>query len=426
MLDNRVYKYLNNIETPENKQIDYTSQEIENKFRYEGSSETGPYKLLYGAGFEYAKYLNKTFQKVFIDTSVVEKNYEVALNMAKYHAFGQATRSFIDSRLSLSLGLRIDANNYSDEMSNPFDQLSPRFSASYLLTEKVTLNYNMGRYYQLPPYTSLGYQNTAGEFVNRNNGIKYITADHFVLGAEFQPTASSRISVEGFYKIYSDYPFSLIDSISLASKGADYGVFGDEPLTPTSDGRAYGIELVFRDKSIKGFNMLMAYTLVRSEFTDYDKNYVPSAWDNKHILNFTLTRMLKKNWDIGLKWRFVGGAPYTPWDMDKSSIKEAWDVKGQGYLDYSLFNTERLKAFHQLDIRVDKEYFFDNWSLMLYLDIQNLYNFQSESQSILVNYDEQGVVHQYTDNQGVERYQLREIPSSSGTILPTVGIMVEF
>jgi hypothetical protein len=63
---------------------------------------------------------------------------------------------------------------------------------------------------------------------------------------------------------------------------------------------------------------------------------------------------------------------------------------------------------------------------MLYLDIQNLYNFQSESQSILVNYDEQGVVHQYTDNQGVERYQLREIPSSSGTILPTVGIMVEF
>jgi hypothetical protein len=426
MLDNRVYKYLNNIETPENKQIDYTSQEIENKFRYEGSSETGPYKLLYGAGFEYAKYLNKTFQKVFIDTSVVEKNYEVALNMAKYHAFGQATRSFIDSRLSLSLGLRIDANNYSDEMSNPFDQLSPRFSASYLLTEKVTLNYNMGRYYQLPPYTSLGYQNTAGEFVNRNNGIKYITADHFVLGAEFQPTASSRISVEGFYKIYSDYPFSLIDSISLASKGADYGVFGDEPLTPTSDGRAYGIELVLRDKSIKGFNMLMAYTLVRSEFTDYDKNYVPSAWDNKHILNFTLTRMLKKNWDIGLKWRFVGGAPYTPWDMDKSSIKEAWDVKGQGYLDYSLFNTERLKAFHQLDIRVDKEYFFDNWSLMLYLDIQNLYNFQSESQSILVNYDEQGVVHQYTDNQGVERYQLREIPSSSGTILPTVGIMVEF
>jgi hypothetical protein len=67
-----------------------------------------------------------------------------------------------------------------------------------------------------------------------------------VLGIERIYSQRSKITLEGFYKMYSYYPFSVRDSISLANKGADYGTFGDEEVMSTSNGRAYGAELLYR------------------------------------------------------------------------------------------------------------------------------------------------------------------------------------
>ena len=127
-----------------------------------------------------------------------------------------------------------------------------------------------------------------------------------------------------------------------------------------------------------------------------------------------------------MKFRFVGGAPYTPYDENKSSIVEAWDAQQKGYLNYDEFNTLRLKSFNQLDIRVDKGFYFKKWSFMVYLDIQNILNFKAQNQDILVNTQPDGSVVKYVDSQGVERYILRTIPNSTGTILPAVGIMFQF
>ena len=51
-----------------------------------------------------------------------------------------------------------------------------------------------------------------------------------------------------------------------------------------------------------------------------------SSWDNRHILNVTAGKKLKRNWEIGAKFRFLGGSPYTPYDIELSSKKENWDV----------------------------------------------------------------------------------------------------
>ena len=66
-------------------------------------------------------------------------------------------------------------------------QLSPRFSASYLFTEKWLINFNIGRYYQRPAYTTLGFMDNNGNLVNKDNGLKYISADHIIGGLEFLP-----------------------------------------------------------------------------------------------------------------------------------------------------------------------------------------------------------------------------------------------
>jgi outer membrane receptor for ferrienterochelin and colicin len=427
MLNNESAKFENNLKNGV-PLLKYSSREIENKFRYENTYRLNEYKIVSGAGMEYIKYSNDTFRKVFIPSgkdTITSLNYNSSLAFWRYNAFVQASRSFMENRLTLSAGLRMDGNSFSSAMANPFAQFSPRVSASYGLTDKLFLNGNVGRFYQIPSYTTLGYRNQAGVLVNKENDIRYIRADHLVAGFEYRKSENSRISLEGFFKGYDHYPFSLNDSVSLASKGADYGVYGDEPVVSTSSGRAFGLELYYRDKIKDFLNVILSYTFVRSEFEDKMGKLIPSAWDNRHILNLTASAEFSKNWNVGAKWRFVGGAPYTPYDIARSSLKTAWDARGQGYPDFTRFNSQRLNSFQELDLRVDKEYFFKKWSLNLYFDVQNAYNFKSKDPDVLVlQRDANGLP--LTDPMDPSRYSLKYLPSESGTVLPTIGIIVEF
>ncbi|MDD3875910.1 MAG: TonB-dependent receptor [Bacteroidales bacterium] len=427
MLRNFSYKYPDNNESLP-RTYDYVSDEIENKLRYENYSLFGDIKLVYGLGGEYVKYNNKTFQKIFTN-EVTFKNYATEIDFFKWQAFAQASKPFLNNKLILSLGLRADANNFDKSMSNLLDQISPRISASYALKENLFVSFNTGRYFQTPSYTTLGFRNNMNVLVNKENNIKYIQADHIVAGLEYFPSTSSKISVEGFYKNYSHYPFSVKDSVPLGSKSADFGIFGDEEVLSITKGRAYGAEFFYRETMFKGFNIILSYTFVRSEFKKLDGQYIPSAWDSRHILNLTALKSLPRNWDIGAKFKFSGGAPYTPYDMELSSNKLAWDLQRMGYLDYDNFNSKRLSPFHQLDLRIDKKYFFNKWSLMLYFDVQNVYNFTSQlAPNVLLDTDSNGQPIIENPNAPVEeqKYRLKTVNNDVGTVLPTLGIMIEF
>ena len=436
-LNNQSYKYQQN--NPElAKSFDYSSSEAENRLRFEHSSHTpGGIRFVYGAGLEYAEYTNSTKNSIFLNDTLTDLQYESYLSLFNYNAFAQASRGFYKDKLTLSLGARVDGSSYASTMENPFKQISPRFSVSWALSPSWYLNGNAGIFYQRPPYTMLGYRNEAGDLINRNNGIRYIRADHLVGGLEFRSGENNQITLEGFYKRYYDYPFSLLDSISLASKGGDYGIYGAEPVRSISGGRAYGFEVLGRFRNLARINTIISYTFVISEALTPEMSLlsrppvVATSWDNRHILNITATRKFKHNWSAGFKWRFVGGSPFTPYDYYKSSIKAAWDAQNTAYYDYALYNTERTKSFHQLDIRIDKQYFFAKWSLNFYVDIQNLYNFKSDQPDVLLRtatLEGQPVDGDpYTDENGIERYKLSYLPpEGQGTILPTVGIIVEF
>ena len=431
MLNNRQYKYQNNDES-QPKLLDYSSWEAENKFRYERQLKVwGDYDLNFGAGTEYARYYNSTFRAKYVGETYQPDNYETNMDMFKWSLFGQINHTYFQ-KLTLSLGFRADANNYSSEMSNLFNQISPRFSASYEITPEYYLNFNVGRFYQQPSYTTLGFSNLAGDLVNKSNGLKYIQSDHIVFGAEWLPNESSRLSVEGFLKLYNNYPVSLIDSVSIASKGAGYGTFGDEPVKSIGKGRAYGAEFLYRNKNLLGFNTLISYTLVRSESAKMDENlnptsgYIPTSWDNEHLISITATRTFKRGWDVGFKWRFVGGAPYTPYDLQTSALIDVWNTRNQAVLDYGKFNTLRLGEFHQLDVRVDKMFYFSKWTLNLYVDIQNIYNFKGEeADNYITETDING--NPIVNPSDPSRYLLKKLKNDgSGTILPTIGIIVEF
>ncbi len=423
-LNNGNYKYFENDDSSEdNKILDYTSAEIENKLRFENNIRLDNLRLNFGASLEYASYTNNTQNRRFYGSQVIDVRYASELDLFKWGLFAQASRNFFDERLSLSLGVRADANNYSSSMRNLFNQLSPRISASYSFTDQWSLNFNTGRYFQLPAYTTLGYK-VNDQLVNLNNNLTYISVDHLIGGFEYRPRPNILFSTELFLKEYDNYPYSVNDSISLANIGGDFGVIGDEEVVSSSTGRAYGAEFQTRINTDNGFNFNFSYTLVRSEFSDGRGNMLPSSWDSKHLVVLTSTRDLKRNWRLGTRWRFVGGLPYTPYDLEKSSLVEAWNLQGRPYFDFSRINAERFKPFHQLDLRVDKAYYLNRVTAKFYVDIQNLYNFQSKLTDIVVREEAPDGSFLLTDND--TRYVLRSIDNPSGTVLPTVGIIIEF
>jgi hypothetical protein len=186
------------------------------------------------------------------------------------------------------------------------------------------------------------------------------------------------------------------------------------------------MELLARSRNLLDFNIILSYTMVRSEFKAIDGSYTPTSWDNRHILNITAQRSFARDWDAGFRWRFVGGAPYTPYDLEKSSLITAWDSRNMAYPDFSRYNTGRLGSFHQLDIRIDKQYFLNRWSLLLYLDIQNVYNFKSDEPDRL-SLARDNNNRPLIDPDDNLRYKMQVIRSDGqGTVLPTVGIIVEF
>ncbi|MBW3544937.1 MAG: TonB-dependent receptor [Bacteroidetes bacterium] len=427
MLDNRATKWANNDSSqPENLLLDYQSQEIENKLRLEDYRQLGrSTRLTYGVNYEYAKYYADDFFKTVAQGQPLTKDFTSTLHLNKWGLFGQASRDFIDGQLVLSAGFRMDATDYSSGMNKLWEQFSPCFSAAYYFMPKWSLNFNAGRYYQLPSYVVMGYRSSSdGTLVNKQNGLQYLRADHLVTGLEWAPTNFMRLTLEGFYKWYDQYPYLLDLGVSLANLGADFGVVGQNPVISASKGRAYGLEFLVQQKLASTFYGTLAYTLVRSEFTGLNNVYKPSAWDYRHLVSLTGGKRYKRNWELGARFLLSGGPPYTPYDLNASLQQENWNRTGQGIVDYSRLNEERLSPFHQLDLRLDKKYFFPRWSLNVYFDVQNVYGFEVAFQdNIDVMRDAAGQPVPDTANPG--RYQSRMLRNTSGTTLPTLGIIVE-
>lgn len=426
-LNNTAFKYRNNDEsTEDNLILNYVSEEIKNKLRLEHTERRNGYRVNIGLNAEDITFYSETFNRISLPGGAIEiVDFDSRVNFQSFGLFGSVSRTFAEERLLLSLGVRTDWNNFVSTMSNPLEQFSPRFSLSYNLTPELTFNANVGRYFQLPPLTVFGHRDNMGQLVNRDNQITYITNDHLVAGFQYIFPKNTKVSVEGFYKWYDQYPFSLRDSISLANQGADFGVIGNEPVVSIGTGRAYGLEFLWQRKLYNGLFGIAALTLVRSEFGDAEGNLAPSSWDNGYIFSLTLGKKFAKNWEFGTRFRALGGTPFTPFDRETSSLRQVWDVRGQGVLDFSQLNTLRNPNVFQLDVRLDKKYFFDKWSLNVYIDIENVTNtvFQLEPFLDVVR-DDAGVPVVNPDNP--DQYQLTTIENSVGTFLPTIGIVVEF
>ena len=422
-LNNRNTKYRQNDESnPDNLTLRLRSTEQNTQFRLENSSSFRNWKVTVGANLDYSQYSNTTFQKVYTDHAQTF-DYHTYLDIMRWGLFGTINYTSIDERFTASLGLRADANNYSAAMKDMTDQLSPRLSLSYQLTEHWSLSGNAGLYYQLPPYTALGFKNNNGLYANKY-ALRYMQVSQGSIGINWRKGDTFEVSLEGFYKDYDKIPLSVADGIPLTCKGNDYGVIGNELLTSTAQGRSYGAELLLKWLIAKKLNLASSFTLFKSEYrNNKESEYIASAWDNRFIFNLRGTYNLPRHWSVGMKVSCIGGAPYTPYDADKSSLVTAWNAQGKPYYDYTRYNEERLPAFTQVDIRIDKTFYLKRCMLGFYIDLQNIAGSKLKQADVLMS---TGVIKNPDAPIAGQRYVMKSVKQESGTLLPTLGITFEY
>ena len=378
--DNDIRKYEDNqLKDPNQINLSLQSRETENKIRFDANQNINGWKLSYGLSLQSVDYANQTtavFRKAVYGApgQLIQPEIKYQFNsplgtFAKYGAFGQASKAFFDTRLGVSVGVRTDMNSFTDSGSDPLKTLSPRLSLSYVMNDQWTLNGFVGRYFKLAPYTILGFADNAGKLVNKN--ADYQSSDHYVLGLEYLVNDALRFTVEGFVKNYGNVPISVNKGISLANLGGDFNVLGNEAVRTTGKGEAYGFEFFAQKKLTDKFFGILSYTYYNSSYSGLNGVMTPSSWDNRHLLSLTWGYKFPRNWELGLKFRYQGGAPYTPFDATASRTN--FLSQGLGILDYGQLNTKRLRSFHSSDVRIDKKYNLKNTTIDLFLDVTNWY-----------------------------------------------------
>lgn len=359
------------------------SRETETKLRADISQRLNGWQVSAGGVVQYVQFDNTLAARIRNEvrntdgsllSPAVRVNSQTDISFTRFGGFVQANRSFLGERLGVSAGVRTDLNTFTDTGLDPLRTLSPRLALSYALTSRWNVNASVGRYTKIPIYTVLGFRNEAGALVNQNN--EYIKSDHYVTGLEYVPSPTTRFTVEGFYKRYSDYPVSVRDGISLANQGTDFTALGNEAVTSTGLGRAYGVEFFFQQKLVKNIFAVASLTFVRSLFSGgpasrRDGVLVPSAWDSRILFSGLLGRKFKRGWEMGLKYRYAGGAPFTPFDLAES--QRNYLALGNGVLNFNQLNTGRLRALNQFDFRLDKKWNFRQTTIDVFLDVQNAF-----------------------------------------------------
>ena len=337
--------------------------------------------------------------------------YRVAFDESSFKSaiYSQITYEF-PGILRLSGGLRYDYFDY-----NNFNSLSPRLGIAIPAGSKTNLNAAYGRHFQSPSYNEL-----AANDVNRFLRNKY--TDQYVVGVERHIREDIKLTLEAFIKDYMDVP------IRKTLTTNDPLVFDDGTFLNAGKANSKGVELFLQKKLLNRFSGIASYSYSESMATD-PRTGDTYNWDFDYRHMLTLIsgyrfgfehknwyQSMKSSWwfsmfswipfmpadeiEISLKFRYLGGRPYTA-PVYMSSLRR-WIV------DESLsLNTERYPAYHRLDLRIDKRFAYPKMNYVIFFDIVNLYN-RNNIWSF-----------QYNDDGTVDRIL-------QFNTLPVAGISIEF
>ena len=299
---------------------------------------------------------------------------------------GQRIEGYLQDRytllpfLSVVFGLRFDYFNRTDELS-----IQPRGSLLIELPNRSELQFAYGIYNQTPIPALLS--PTIG-----NPALKSSRASHYILELKRQLSQDTEIKMAAYYK----------DLTGLATT--------DEEAAYLNQGVGYaqGTEIFLRHQRGDRFFGWISYAYALSKRRDrIGEPYRPYSFDQTHVATLAASYNLTPTWEFGAKWQYRTGNPYTPVEDAKIQF-DPRNGKPIYIPIYAETNSNRLPAYHRLDLRVSKIFQLSGWRLGIFLELLNTYNRKN-----LLDY-------RYSDDYKT-REDLNQLP-----ILPYLGITAEF
>ncbi len=249
--------------------------------------------------------------------------------------------------------------------------LQPRATARYKVTDDTTVKGGVGLYSERPDLDEVD-----PVFGDPSVGLE--RSVHYSAGVEQRLGEHLTADLVGFYKDFDDLVTRTDDADDGATGFANQG-----------EGRAYGLEALLRLENHPRLYGWVAYTLMRSERRDAPgDDWRLFGSDQTHNVTVVGNYKLSTTWELGLRWRFVSGNPYTPIE------RGTYDSDADAYVPVpGAPLSRRLEPFHQLDLRVDKHWIFDAWRMTTYRDVQNAY-LRQNPEGVADNFDftEQAVI----------------------------------
>lgn len=288
-------------------------------------------------------------------------------NFNRMTGFFEFKRNLTD-RMRTTAGIRGDYYAFLNEEFYP----SFRLGLDYKLSSRWQTKLHAGRYYQPPSYVWL--LNPA------NRDLKALSSDMLLGGMEYLVRDDLLFKVEVYHKWMTDLPAGATpetDYLVLTNSGTGYGgreddfaSFGYRLLNSSGTGKAMGVEFQLQKRyTPKGFYGQAGLSLGKSRYTAPNGMTYPGQYDQ--AVTFNLSGGYKPNpeWEFSGKIRYWTGSPYTP-------VYRPSDNGGKIVNIPEEYLSRRLVPGHHFDLRVDRRFNFRDWGMIVYLDIQKVYNYQ--------------------------------------------------
>ncbi len=346
----------------------------------EVASRVTRYKLLVPIDDDF----RDTVGEANIPSELLERTVD-GLNVAVY---GEVAVD-VGGGVRLIPGLRLDSYVLA---SQPRFSADPRLVARWAIDDQWTAKGYVGLFNQPPQQERFDFR-----FGNPDLELEY--AVHTGLGGEYKPNRDWLIDAEAYWIPRRNQAIFTDDVVERED-----GTL--QPLRSINDGAGvtYGAELLIKRNVTDNQYGWLSYTLswTQARF-GADDDYDFTAFDQRHTLNLVYSYTTKGGWELGARFRLASGRPQTP------IVDATYDVDNNNYDAVTGgFRSERAKTFHQLDVRAEKTWLFNTWSMGVYLDVQNALNVENVEAT---QYD----------------YRFRESAPVTGVpIIPSLGVRGRF
>jgi hypothetical protein len=269
--------------------------------------------------------------------------------------------------------------------------LDPRLTILHELSRDLTMTESIGIYHQ--PVSPVDLDPAFG-----NQALRASKAVQATVSVNARVGYGADVMVTGYGNTMRDLPADAVTGATPISAGGSRQAGGVGAIaTELADdqfgtysykenigrGRAYGVELLLRKRTGRWTGWLgytYARSLRRGDPAQYDR-YLPYVFDQPHLVTALASTPLGRDWRVGARIRYASGNPYTP------VAGAFFDADRQGYRprDGEILS-DRLPAFFQLDVRVDRMWRRPWGTMKLFLDVQNATN-RLNPEGVSYNFD---------------------------------------